>query len=122
MIGYITLGSNDIVKASEFYDQIFDAIGGLRVFTRGTYIGWSTELGQPMIGVIEPTNGEVATVGNGSMLALKMKDIETVDRLHALALELGGLNEGDPELRSENFYAAFFRDLDGHKLNFYCKT
>ena len=56
------------------------------------------------------------------MCALKMDKPETVDNLHALALKLGATNEGDPGLQSENFYAAFFRDLDGHKLNFYCKT
>ena len=122
MIGYITLGSNDVAKAAEFYDKLFDGIGGSRVFTRGTYIAWSTGVGQPMMGVIEPANGEPANVSNGSMCALKMENPETVDKLHALALKLGAINEGDPGLRSENFYAAFFRDLDGHKLNFYCKT
>lgn len=122
MIGYITLGSNDIEKASEFYDELFDVVGGSRVFSRGSYIAWSVGSGQPMVGVLEPANGEAATIGNGSMVALKMPDTETVDKLHAKALELGGLNEGDPGLRSEDFYAAFFRDLDGHKLNFYCKT
>lgn len=121
MIGYVTLGSEDIARAAQFYDRLFDAIGGGRVFSRGTYIAWSNGEGLPMIGVLEPANGEPATAGNGTMVAFKMKDVETVDRLHALALELGAKNEGDPGPRSENFYAAFFRDLDGHKFNFYCK-
>lgn len=120
MIGYMTLGSNDVAKAAEFYDKLFDGIGGSRVFSRGTYIAWSTGAGEPMIGVLEPANGEPANVSNGFMCALKMKDTETVDTLHALALKLGAANEGDPGLRSETLYAAFFRDLDGHKLNFYC--
>ena len=121
MIGYVTLGSVDIERAAGFYDKLFEAIGGGRVFSRGSYIAWSNGEGQPMIGVLTPSNGEAATIGNGSMIAFKMKDTETVDRLHALALELGGENEGDPGPRSENFYAAFFKDLDGHKFNFYCK-
>ena len=116
----MTLGSNDVAKAAEFYDKLFDGIGGSRVFSRGTYIAWSTGAGEPMIGVLEPANGEPANVSNGFMCALKMKDTETVDTLHALALKLGAANEGDPGLRSETLYAAFFRDLDGHKLNFYC--
>lgn len=74
-----------------------------------------------MIGVLQPANELPATIGNGTMTGLKMKDTETVDKLHALALEIGGANEGDPGFRSENFYAAFFRGLDGHKFNFYCK-
>ena len=122
MIGYVTLGSNNIAQAAEFYDKLFEAAGGSRVFTLGTYIAWSISTDQPMIGVLEPANGEMATIGNGSMIALKMENTETVDQLHTLALELGGINEGNPGLRSEHFYAAFFRDLDGHKLNFYCKT
>lgn len=121
MIGYITLGSNDVAKAADFYDRLFASIGGTRVFSRGTYIAWSTGDGQPMLGVLSPSNGEPATAGNGAMAALKMPDTETVDRLHALALNLGATNEGAPGVRSENFYAAFFRDLDGNKLNFYCK-
>lgn len=121
MIGYVTLGSRDIDRAAQFYDRLFEAIGGSRVFSRGTYIAWSNGAGQPMIGVLEPANGDPATSGNGTMIAFKMEDMETVDKLHALVLELGGENEGDPGLRSENFYAAFFKDLDGHKFNFYCK-
>ena len=100
MIGYITLGSNDVAKAAEFYETLFESIGGSRVFTRGTYIAWSTEAGQPMMGVLEPANGEPANVSNGSMCALKMDKPETVDKLHALALKLGATNEGEPGLRS----------------------
>ena len=121
MLGYITLGSNDVAKAAAFYDKLFEGLGGGRVFSRGTYIAWSTGKGQPMIGVLEPTNGEPATAGNGAMAALKLTGTDVVDKMHALALELGALNEGDPGFRSENFYAAFFRDLDGNKINFYCK-
>lgn len=121
MIGYVTLGSANIERAAEFYDKLFEAVGGSRVFSRGSYIAWSNGVGEPMVGVLTPANGEPPNVANGSMIALKMKDIETVDKLHALALDLGAENQGDPGFRSENFYAAFFKDLDGHKFNFYCK-
>ena len=121
MIGYVTLGSANIERAAEFYDKLFEAVGGSRVFSRGSYIAWSNGEGEPMVGVLTPANGEPPNVANGSMIALKMKNIETVDKLHALALELGAENQGDPGVRSENFYAAFFNDLDGHKFNFYCK-
>jgi predicted lactoylglutathione lyase len=72
-----------------------------------------------MLSVVLPYNGEEATVGNGSMIGLSAPDTETVDKLHALALELGGTNEGDAGPRSNGFHSGYFRDLDGNKLNFF---
>ncbi len=40
--------------------------------------------------------------------------------LHAKALELGGTDEGAPGPSGDGFYAAYFRDLDGNKLNAFC--
>jgi len=51
------------------------------------------------------------------MLALEAKDKAQVDRIHRLALSLGGKDEGAPGPRNEGFYAAYFRDLDGNKLD-----
>ena len=64
-----------------------------------------------------PYDGNAATVGNGVMVALAVDSTEKVDLLHARALELGGTDEGEPGPRGGNFYAAYFRDLDGNKLN-----
>jgi predicted lactoylglutathione lyase len=54
------------------------------------------------------------------MVALSVKNSEMVDTLHAKALELGAKNEGAPGLRGNGFYAGYFRDPDGNKLNFFC--
>ena len=71
-----------------------------------------------MIGLTKPYNGQPATVGNGVMVALEATDRAQVDRLHRLALSLGGTDEGAPGPRGEGgFYAAYFRDPDGNKLN-----
>ncbi len=41
-----------------------------------------------------------------------------MDRLHALALAHGGTDEGAPGPRGDGgFYAGYFRDPDGNKLN-----
>ena len=53
------------------------------------------------------------------MVALEASDRAQVDRLHALALDMGGTCEGAPGERFEGFYAAYFRDRDGNKLNAY---
>jgi predicted lactoylglutathione lyase len=51
------------------------------------------------------------------MVALEAKDKEQVDRIYAIAMANGGTDEGAPGPRGEGFYAAYFRDLDGNKLN-----
>jgi predicted lactoylglutathione lyase len=43
-----------------------------------------------------------------------------VNTIYNKAIELGGTDEGPQGERMEGFYAAYFRDLDGNKLNIYC--
>jgi predicted lactoylglutathione lyase len=54
------------------------------------------------------------------MIAIAVDSHAKVDALHAKALALGGQNEGDVGERFPGFYAGYFRDLDGNKLNFFC--
>ncbi len=117
MIGYVTLGTNDLARAATFYDAIAAELGTGRMMETEQFIAWGTPGGGAGIGLTRPFNQEPATVGNGVMVALAAKDREQVDRLYALALSLGGTDEGAPGLRFGNFYAAYFRDLDGNKLN-----
>lgn len=117
MLGYATVGTNNLQKASLFYDELLKPLGARRVlvFERGIYYGTHGM----RLGILKPANGEPATVGNGSMVALDAPDRSTVDAVHAMAIRLGGANEGDPGLRGEasgGFYGAYFRDLDGNKL------
>lgn len=58
-----------------------------------------------------------ATVGSGVMVGLLVDSREKVDRVHGKALELRGKDEGAAGPRGEGFYAGYFRDLDGNKLN-----
>lgn len=116
MIGYVTLGSNDRKKAGAFYDELLGLLGAKRVMEDGDrLILWSNGQG-PMLGVIQPYDGNPATVGNGDMVALAVGSRENVDKIHAKALALGGKDEGAVGLRGGNFYAGYFRDLDGNKL------
>ncbi|MEM1264095.1 MAG: VOC family protein [Pseudomonadota bacterium] len=119
MIGYATLGSNDVARAAAFYDSLLGEIGATRFMESETFVGWSIAPDQPMIGVTVPYDGAAATVGNGVMLALSASSRADVDRLYAKAIELGGTDEGAPGDRGNGFYAAYFRDLDGNKLNFF---
>lgn len=121
MIGYITLGSNDIAKSAKFYDQIFEILGARRVYDHDRYVAWATHVNSIIFSITTPFDGEAATSGNGTMIALTVSTQEQVNLLHAKALSLGAENEGDPGLRSGGYYCAYFRDLDGNKLNFHVK-
>lgn len=118
MIGYVTLGTNDLARAAKFYDAIAAELGTGRMMEEETFIGWGTPGEGAGIGITKPFDGEPATVGNGVMAALEASDQAQVDRLYAIALANGGSDEGAPGPRGESgFYAAYFRDPDGNKLN-----
>ena len=119
MIGYVTLGTNDLEKAVSFYDQLFATIGAGRFLETEQFVAWSTGMGQPGISVTKPFDGKPATVGNGNMVAIMLDSNEKVDDFYHKAIELGATCEGKPGPRGEmsGFYAGYFRDLDGNKLN-----
>ena len=117
MIGYVTLGTNKIDEAAAFYDALLGTLGASRMLESDTFIAWTNSPGAPAISIIKPYDGNTATVGNGVMVAIAVDSNEKVDAAHAKALELGGTDEGAPGARMDNFYAGYFRDLDGNKLN-----
>jgi catechol 2,3-dioxygenase-like lactoylglutathione lyase family enzyme len=117
MIGYVTVGTNDIQKAGAFYDKICGELGMGRFMANDRIIAWGGPGGGAGFGVTLPYDGKPMTVGNGVMAAFGAKDKAQVDRVYKLALSLGGSCEGPPGQRSEKFYAAYFRDPDGNKLN-----
>ena len=125
MIGYVTLGSDNMPRARAFYDELLGStIGAKRILEFGDDLGgftmWGTGLGKPGLAVTNPHNKQPAVAGNGNMAAIVVDSRAKVDELHARALELGGTCEGPPGLRTEEcdqaFYGAYFRDPDGNKL------
>jgi catechol 2,3-dioxygenase-like lactoylglutathione lyase family enzyme len=116
MIGYTCLGTNDLERAGKFYDHLMDSIGAKRLKEAPVFIAWSSTDGAPALMLIKPNDGGAATVGNGAMVAFGMDDHDKIDAFHAKALELGATDEGAPGFRGETFYAAYFRDPDGHKV------
>jgi len=120
MIGYVTLGTNNFDAAVEFYDRLLSSIGVQRLWKAGHMAAWGPSRQEPALCVTAPFDGAAATVGNGVMVALKMKSREQVDALHAKALALGAADEGAPGPGGPTgFYGGYFRDLDGNKLNAY---
>lgn len=121
MIGYATLGTNDLPRALAFYDALLAELGATRLWESPRGCAYGTSMTDPGLGIMTPFDGQPASAGNGSMIALKADNPAQVNRLHARALALGGRDEGPPGPRGDGgFYAAYFRDLDGNKLNLFC--
>jgi len=120
MIGYVTLGTNDLPRAAAFYDALLAEIGAKRMMENEQFIAWGTQANLPGLGITKPFDKKAASVGNGVMVAFSVDSKSKVDALHRKALQLGGKDEGAPGPRGdEGFYAGYFRDLDGNKLNFF---
>lgn len=118
MIGYVTLGTRDLARGARFYDAIAAEMGVGRMMEWDGSIAWGKPGGAAGVALTRPFDGNEATVGNGVMVAFEAKDKDQVDRLHDIALANGGSCEGAPGPRGDSgFYAAYFRDPDGNKLN-----
>jgi catechol 2,3-dioxygenase-like lactoylglutathione lyase family enzyme len=123
MIGYVTLGTNDLDRATRFYDALLAEIGAKRMMQTERFVMWFVAPDKPALGAFKPFDGGPAIPGNGTMIALVVDSPARVDALYRKALELGAADEGAPGPRGlPGFYAGYFRDLDGNKLNFYCFT
>jgi predicted lactoylglutathione lyase len=119
MIGYVTLGTNDLPRAAAFYDALLGELGAKRMMENEQFIAWSVTSDRPGLGITKPFDNKAATVGNGVMVALEAGSPAKVDALHRKALQLGATDEGAAGPRGGGFYAGYFRDLDGNKLNFF---
>ncbi len=123
MIGYVTLGTNDLPRAAKFYDAIAEHFGVGRMMEFETFIAWGEMGGAPGIAATKPFDEKEATVGNGTMVALQVDSPEKVQAVYDTALANGGSDEGAPGPRGDDgFYAGYFRDPDGNKLNAFCMT
>lgn len=123
MIGYVTLGTNDVARAAAFYDAIAEHFGVGRMMDFESFIAWGSWGGAPGIAATKPFDGGEASVGNGTMVALQVDSPEKVQAVYDTALAKGGTDEGAPGPRGDDgFYAGYFRDPDGNKLNVFCMT
>jgi predicted lactoylglutathione lyase len=122
MIGYVTLGTNDIQRSARFYDELLGELGAKRQWDTERFILWSVRPDLPGVAVIKPYDGQAATHGNGTMVSLVARSTDKVDAVYKKAMELGAKDEGPVGARSDNFYAGYFRDPDGNKLCVFCTT
>ena len=116
MIGYTTVGTNDLPRAVAFYDALFADVGIKQLMKYQRGVAWGVSMDKPSFAVMTPFDGQPASVGNGVMIGLALQEQDQVKALHAKALALGGKDEGAPGDRGGGFYGAYFRDLDGNKI------
>ncbi len=119
MLGYATIGVNDMDRAVEFYDALLGELGAKQLFGMDRIKFYGTEVDSAMLAICIPYNEETPQCGNGNMVAIPGDSRAGVDKLYAKALELGATDEGEPGERSPAFYGAYVRDLDGNKLCFF---
>jgi len=122
MIYYLTLGTNDLPRATAFYDPVMACLDLSRILTADSDIGYGLPGdASPSLYVLTPFDGAPASQGNGTMVALTAPTRAAVAAFHSAALAHGGTDEGAPGLRySPNFYSCYVRDPDGNKLSAVC--
>ena len=116
MVGYTTIGSNDLPRATAFFDALFSEFGAKQLMNNGRMVMYGKSFGNGILAVCTPFDKQKATSGNGVMIALNMETEDAVHKLHAKALALGAKDEGAPGQRGPGFYGGYFRDLDGNKI------
>ena len=116
MLAYVTIGTNNKEKAVAFYAELLGELGAKQLFNNERLVFFGTDMATPMIAVGTPFDGEAATNGNGTMLAIPVGSRENVDKIYAKALALGATDEGAPGERAPGFYGGYVRDFDRNKL------
>ena len=117
MIGFLMVGTNNLDKATKFYDTLLDVIELERVVTNEKYIGYASKEKSDEIEfyVTNPVNKEKATFGNGTQISFLINSKDLVNSFYNVGIKLGGKDEGAPGIRSGDYYC-YFRDLDGNKI------
>ena len=119
MIRFVTLGTNDLKRSSNFYDEILKIIDIIRVEEEDDrYVGYAKEKTDKLayFYIMSPFNKDKASIGNGTMISFDAQTPEKINEIHKKAIELGAINEGDPGPRHGENYYGYFRDLDGNKI------
>ena len=119
MIGYVTIGTQDIARAVKFYYALLAEVGAKQLMGMDRIKFYGTGPGAAMLAICIPYDKKAQHPGNGNMVAIPGGSRQGVDKLYAKALELGATDEGEPGERAPVFYGAYVRDPDGNKLCFY---
>tara|TARA_B100000035_G_scaffold79608_1_gene66674 strand:- start:182 stop:559 length:378 start_codon:yes stop_codon:yes gene_type:complete len=123
MIGFVMVGTNNLDKATKFYDTLLNTIELQRVVTNEKYAGYASKEKPDEVEfyVTKPVNKEKATFGNGTQISFLVKSKDLVNNFYNTGIKLGGKDEGAPGIRSGDYYC-YFRDLDENKICAFSKV
>ena len=123
MFSFVTLGTNNLKKSKQFYDDLLVSIDIVKAEENDNYIGYAKKnnINNIEFYLMKPHNKEEATYGNGTMITFTATSKESVINTYNLALKLGAKDEGSPGPRHEEHFYAYFRDLDGNKICIFCR-
>ena len=117
MIHHVSVGTNDVERARAFYDPLMTLLGYRSLRDHAHSLDYGVT--DVAFSVETPVDGRLASAGNGVHVCFEAAGRETVRAFHALALRLGGADEGEPGVRpryDEHYFGAFVRDPDGNKI------
>ena len=72
MIGYVTLGTNDLARAAAFYDAIAGELGAGRFMEMDNFIAWGAPGGAAGIGLTRPFDGNAARAAGRERLLRRL--------------------------------------------------
>ena len=123
MIGFVMVGTNNLNKATKFYDTLLNTIELQRVVTNEKYAGYASKEKPDEVEfyVTKPVNKGKATFGNGTQISFLVKSKDLVNNFYNTGIKLGGKDEGAPGIRSGDYYC-YFRDLDENKICAFSKV
>ena len=113
MLDHIGFEVADLERSAAFYDAVFFALGGRRLYETREAVGWGVD--EPVFWVTararpKPGYGHVALRASGRA---------AVDGAYEAGLANGGSEDGPPGDRPQygpTYYAAYLRDPDGLKV------
>jgi hypothetical protein len=111
------LGTNDHAKALALYEPVIEILGGtkLAAYSSEKSTAFARD-GNGILSIGVPYDGNPATGGNGTMVALAATDAAMVTHAYTKAIEMGARDEGAPGDRGQGFFGAYFRDFDDNKI------
>lgn len=123
VLDHLSLGVLNLARAGAFYDAVLAPLGYVRVLTHVRALGWGPPRSTDEVFAVLAVGEGSCAPGAGCHVAFRAPDRRAVDAFHAAALQGGAVDEGAPGLRPSygpGYYAAFVRDLDGHRIEAVC--
>lgn len=116
-ICHMSIGTNQLVKAGEFYKQLLPVLDIELVCQYEHALAFGK--GYPEFWLQRPFDQKKASVGNGGHIGFVASTKKQVDDFYKKGIELGAVCNGKPGIRpeyGEPYYGCFLIDLDGHKI------